>query len=326
MIETYTVEPDLVQMRTTRRGWPSSCNVYLIRDGRRAVLVDAGLGVEPDLGHLRSAAGAALAAWGQSLRDIGTIVLTHTHTDHAGGAVAIARETGARVLVPALGMAQACDPARQVHHILPTEVRAEFAAHRDLDVAAHFRAETMPVLFGEAPDVAFDTVEDGHRFDAGRLRLRAVHTPGHDVGHLVWVDEDAGVAFTGDLLIARGTSLPWYPPNAGGVGGYLESLRRLAALPVRLVCPGHHAISRGNDAYAALVEATIGAIIDRERCIVEALRDAPLSFAALDDLIYGAEIRDVIPWASSVTMAHLRHLEAAGEIVRRPDGLFAGNG
>lgn len=322
MIETVTVEPDLVQLRTTRRGWPSSCNVYLVRDGDGAVMVDTGLGVEPDLGALCDAATGALSAWGQSLGDVHTILLTHTHTDHAGGTVPLARRTGATVRLPVRGWAQAADPHWQVHHILPPEVQRELAAARDFDVAAHMRADTMPHLFAEAADVDFRLVEDDDEFQAGRYRLRAYHLPGHDVAHIAWVDLDTGVAFTGDMLVARGTSLPWYPPNAGGVGGYLDSLARLGELPVRLACPGHNAVNRGFDTVADLVRATTDAVLDRDRRLLATLLAAPSAFAALDDLIYDADVRGVIPWASSVTVAHLRRLEERGLVSRRPDGLY----
>lgn len=322
MIETVIVEADVVQLRTTRRGWPSSCNVYLIRDGHGSVMVDTGLGVEPDLGHLVSAADAALSSWGQSLGGVHTILLTHTHSDHAGGTVPLARMTGASVRLPARGWAQASDPWWQVHHILPPEVQCELDAHRDFDVAAHFRADTMPVLFAEATDVDFRFVEDGDAFQAGRYLLKAFHLPGHDVAHIGWVDMDLGLAFTGDLMMARGTALPWYPPNAGGVHAYLDSLKRLGELPVSLACPGHNAIIRGNDEVTSLVHATMQAILDRDRRLLTTLLGAPSTFGALDDLIYGGDVRDVIPWASSVTMAHLRHLEEAGLLSRRPDGRY----
>lgn len=317
MIKTVLVEDDLFQLGTTRRGWPSSCNVYLVRDGDQTVMIDTGLGVEPDLGALCAAATVILAGWGQSLTDIRTIILTHTHTDHAGGAVPLARRCGARVLLPARGWTQAADAEWQVHHILPAEVQREI--HPRFDVAQHFRAETMPVLFSEASDVRFELIEHGEERRVGRYRLHAHHLPGHDVAHLAWVDPDYGVAFTGDMMMARGTSLPWYPPNAGGVEGYLDSLRRFQALRLRVACPGHHDVLRGEELISSQVAATIDAVHRRNRRIIEQLLEAPAAFATLDDLVYSAEVRAVIPWASSVTMAHLQHLEAAG-LVRRSSG------
>jgi DNA-binding MarR family transcriptional regulator len=64
------------------------------------------------------------------------------------------------------------------------------------------------------------------------------------------------------------------------------------------------------------------AILDRDRRLLSTLLGAPSTFGALDDLIYGGDVRDVIPWASSVTMAHLRRLEEAGLLSRRPDGRY----
>lgn len=319
MIETVVVEPDLVQFRTRRRGWPSSCNVYLLRDEGKSILIDAGLGVDPDLTELLSAICAALATWAQAPRDLATVLLTHTHTDHAGGAIPIARACGAQVLLPARGLAQASDRDWQVHHILPAEVLRELPAMHDFDAAAHFRDETMPELFAPDLDVPWRLMEDGDVVVAGRHRLEGIFLPGHDVGHLAWVDAASGLAFTGDMLAARGTSLPWYPPNAGGVKGYLASLRKLSRLPLTLVCPGHHVVHRGAEAIAALHRETVQAVHGRDRRILDALLRGPATFAALDDLVYDAAVREVIPWASSVTLAHLKHLEEIGAVARRPD-------
>ena len=322
MIETVVVEDDLVQFRTRRRGWPSSCNVYLLRDGTGSVLVDTGLGVEPDLTELLSAVTASLAAWGQDRHALHTILLTHTHTDHAGGAIPIARATGAQVLLPARGWAQASDVDWQVHHILPDEVSRELTSLADFDVAEHLRLATMPELFRADSDIRYRLMEDGDEIAVGRHRLQGVHMPGHDVGHLVWVDSDSGLAFTGDILTARGTSLPWYPPNAGGVRGYLASLERIGELPLTLVCPGHHVVHRGAEAIAALRRETVRIVRGRDRRILSAVLAGPASFALLDDLVYDATVREVIPWASSVTMAHVRHLEECGTLFRRADRLY----
>lgn len=323
MVDIVGVEADLVQFRTRRRGWPSSCNVYLIRDGAGAVLVDAGLGVEPSLGELLKAIGQALAEWGQSLPDLHTILLTHTHTDHAGGAIPIARLTGARVLLPVRGWAQAADPWWQVHHIMPPEVRRELAAFQDYDVAEHFHQQTMPELFAADSDIVWRLIEDDEEIRVGRYLLKAHHLPGHDVAHLAWVDQQQRLGFTGDLLTARGTSLPWYPPNAGGIDAYLASLQKLSVLTLEIVCPGHHVVQRGAAAIAELNRSTQRMILERDRLILDALLGGPRTFAALDDLIYDKVVREVIPWASSVTMAHLARLEQSGLVSRLADGTYA---
>lgn len=322
LIEAIPVEDDLVQFRTNRRGWPSSCNVYLVRDGRRAILVDAGLGVDPDLKMLFDAVVVALQGWNQGPTDVHTILLTHTHTDHAGGAIPLARATGARVLLPKLGWAQASDRAWQVHHILPDDVAREIELPPGFDVAEHFRGETMPELFTAGAGITWQFTGEGDEVEVGRFQLKAFHMPGHDVGHLVWADLDSGVAFTGDLLAARGTSLPWYPPNAGGVAQYIASLERLGQLPLSVVCPGHHQVHRGTEVFRRLVRETMATVHDRERRILETLLVAPAPFAQLDALVYDAIVREVIPWASSVTMAHLRRFEESGIVYRRPDGFY----
>lgn len=64
--------------------WP--LNVVLVRSGGRTILIDAGLGADPDLnlpqaGHLTH----RLAAAGIDLASVTDVVLTHMHMDHIGG-------------------------------------------------------------------------------------------------------------------------------------------------------------------------------------------------------------------------------------------------
>jgi glyoxylase-like metal-dependent hydrolase (beta-lactamase superfamily II) len=70
-------------------------NCLLIRDGKRTVLVETGMGEkwrskERDIYHLRNEGGlpAALRPLGVLPESVDTVILTHLHFDHAGGATA----------------------------------------------------------------------------------------------------------------------------------------------------------------------------------------------------------------------------------------------
>src|SRR3954452_7319841 len=68
-------------------------NWYLVEDGGRVALVDAGVpGYWPQLDE-------ALAAMGRSRGDVEAVVLTHGDGDHVGFAERARQELGARVLV-----------------------------------------------------------------------------------------------------------------------------------------------------------------------------------------------------------------------------------
>ncbi|TPI25043.1 MBL fold metallo-hydrolase [Mesorhizobium sp. B3-2-1] len=64
--------------------WP--LNVIVVRSGGRTILVDAGLGMDPDL-HLPQAGrlGQRLEGAGIDLASVTDVVLTHMHMDHIGG-------------------------------------------------------------------------------------------------------------------------------------------------------------------------------------------------------------------------------------------------
>ena len=72
----------------------------------------------------------------------------------------------------------------------------------------------------------------------GRV-IRVLHTPGHAPGHMCFWEPERGYLFTGDLVY-KDVLFAYYPstdPEA-----YLDSLEKVAALPVKRVFPAHHSL------------------------------------------------------------------------------------
>ena len=133
-------------------------NTYLVGDPEvnRWTVIDPG---PADAAHL-----AALQR--EAPGRIERILVTHTHTDHSPGAVALARETGA----PVLGQ------------------RPRYPDHQDATFS---------------PDAALD---GGEEFVLGpSTTLRVLHTPGHASNHLCYVLVEERTLIAGDHVMQGGT-------------------------------------------------------------------------------------------------------------------------
>lgn len=201
-------------------GLPFS-NAYLIEDeDGRVHVIDPGSPTPEAHDALRSALDSAPVA---------SIVLTHLHADHSGGAAALAAETGAPVLVhdrerAALGLIAAGLPAPDLEAWgVPAERRPELLA-----------AAAVPT--GPAAQlvdaVITGVLADGDLLDIPGRRLRVIGTPGHTGGHLCLHDEEAGLLLTGDhVLPTVNSGLGLGGPTATDpIADYLESLDRVAQL------------------------------------------------------------------------------------------------
>jgi glyoxylase-like metal-dependent hydrolase (beta-lactamase superfamily II) len=145
--------------------------------------------------------------------------------------------------------------------------------------------------------------------------FQAIDTPGHAVDHvaLVW----HRVAFAGDTVLGAGSV--FVAPEGGGMGAYLDSLRRLRELDIDAIGPGHGPWVWNP---REKIDEYIAHRLERERKVLDALsagartRDELLD-AAWDDVPFDQV--PVLRIAAGVTLdAHLDKLADEG---RLPDGV-----
>ncbi len=240
-------------------------NTYLIGDAE-LIVVDPG---PADTTHT-----AAIVAAAGSRGSIRTIVVTHTHVDHAPGAAALAAATGARVVGfgPADGFA-------------PDECAGEGWS---LTCALTSRAAGSPP----------------------GLTLRALHTPGHASDHLCWLIEEHALLFTGDHVM-HGSTVVIRPPD-GDLHQYLASLARLRdeVPPIFTLAPGH---GRLMDHVPDVIDALIAHRRGRHERVAEVLaRRGEASVDELLGEVYGDVTERQLPVARFSLWAHLRALAQEG--------------
>ena len=156
---------------------------------------------------------------------------------------------------------------------------------------------------GDVPVGAMPGLGDGDAFGP----FSALHVPGHAADHLVFVTDR--LAFTGDAVLGEGSV--FLAPGGGSLAAYLDGLRRLRALGLERLCPGHGPVV---DDPAAKLEGYIAHRLERERRIVAAL-DAgartheELLAAAWDEVPEG--LRAAAGWT---LQAHLEKLRDEGRL------------
>ncbi|MFL5900486.1 MAG: MBL fold metallo-hydrolase [Solirubrobacterales bacterium] len=136
--------------------------------------------------------------------------------------------------------------------------------------------------------------------------LRAVATPGHAPDHVCFFTPD-GVCFSGDLVLGAGST--FVPPDGGSLAAYMDSLRRMQAEPIELICPGHGPWIE--DPAAKLAEYVEHREM-RERRLLAALERGERSREVLLAEVWDDVPAQVRPAAAMVMQAHLDKLEAEG--------------
>jgi glyoxylase-like metal-dependent hydrolase (beta-lactamase superfamily II) len=165
------------------------------------------------------------------------------------------------------------------------------------------RSRTFNPAVGAASESADIRLGDGSLFGP----FTAVAAPGHADDHLVLVAGRA--AFTGDAVLGAGSVFV-----TSRLREYLDALRRLRAMPLEVICPGHGPVvwdpARKLDEY-------VGHRLDRERALQEALAAGLRGEDELLDAAWPDAPSALRPVAMLTMRAHLQKLADEG---RLPDG------
>lgn len=288
-------------------------NVYRIGPAEGPwLLVDTGM----DTPDARAAFEAALADWPTD-RIVG-LFLTHYHPDHTG----LSGWLQDRLRVPVYMLAAErdllyrtfapdADTADQVsryfeQHGMPSALTALIAADHQASMAVIRLASHI------------QGVADGHRWDLGDETWRVVLAPGHTPAQGLLLHGPSGTLLSGDHVLPRITPnisrWPGQPPDP--LGQYLESLRHLQTLPLKVAWPAHGDVL--TDPLGRVAEILRHHDL-RLGTMEQALDAGPLTAYEVARAVFRPDLSPH-QWRFAVgeTLAHLEYLERRGRLAVTP--------
>ena len=203
-------------------------NSWLVEGRDRNLLVDSGMGIvslKDELGPLMDKPLLAVAS--------------HTHFDHVGSLHEFAE--------------RAC-------HISETDVLAEPNDHNTVaDIMDSLEITALPYEGYDTESYHIKAapvtraLDEGDVIDLGDRVFKVLHLPGHSRGSIGLLEEATGIFFSGDVVFEGEILDELFSSN---IEDYVETMRRLAELPVNVVHPGHYG-SFGQERLVELVSTYV---------------------------------------------------------------------
>ncbi len=198
---------------------PRDCAVYIIDLGE-LVMIDAGAGASYDEIVVN------IEKLGLDPTKLETIVLTHCHIDHIGGAPRFREAFGSRIIM---------------HQF---DAEAVEKGDNGMTAAAWYnlRFAPMPV------DVKLKKEEE--RLCLGNQELIFLHTPGHTPGSLSIYLDRGGTR----VLFGQDIHGPFSAEFGSDLTAWRRSMEKLLALQADILCEGHFGVFQPKDRVAAYIE------------------------------------------------------------------------
>jgi len=197
------------------------CHVYLVDGGSSKCLIDAGVGIDSEkiIKNIHSDGF-------DPKNDIDSILITHAHADHAGGAKHLKEFTGAELIAP--------------------KDEAGFIETGGYDLEEGLRLTKKDGIYPK--DYEFQhtkvdkTVEHDFSFSIGSKTVQVIVVPGHSQGPAGYLfggaNQSSNSFFCGDIVFHGGTIGLGNWPGCS-LDNYRKYIPRLSNLNIRSLFPGH---------------------------------------------------------------------------------------
>lgn len=212
------IADNIYLIEAPERGQFPYCHGFLFT-GDKNILLDAG--TDEDLMHRID-------------KEIGIdqLIISHTHPDHIRRWQVL---THRELILPA----ETPDSVFNIETLGERYVGPGERGARWVEVIGKW----LGIAAFRKPDGRFS---NGDIIENGTSRIEAIHAPGHLDDHYCFFEHNTGTLFSTDIDFTGFG--PWYGNPEGKIKPFIESVRRVMALPYKRVCSSHKPVHEGNAA------------------------------------------------------------------------------
>lgn len=286
-------------------------NAYLIKN-QPLTLIDPGPETAAALNSLKE----GLSSLGIAVKDIERLVITHNHSDHSGLAAWLAEQAQARVVVHKMEIRKLTPEYSYYRERFPFFVEGGLPDSELKDILD----DTDPVVKPVLPEPFIEAVAGGEELHFAGGSLQVLHLPGHTSGHICLYNPVGKELLAGDFMLKHITPNPVmeadYPDFSRrypALRQYLDSLKKIAEMDVRINLPGH---GENIDDNRSLAAKSLQHHAQRLAAIQNMLEGKSMNAYQLMRLLYPKIRGFQIFLGISEVFAHLDYLLETGRIIR----------
>jgi len=314
--DVYEISPGILWIRMPLPFRLNHINLWMIEEEDGWTLVDTGINDDRTKELWRIIFNNNLNG-----KSISRLICTHAHPDHIGLGGWIQREYGAKLVITreewTFGRMIATGNMKDKKTYYDYFIRVGGNPDEFEDYGSHIMAADK---FYSSLPFQFDRLRDGSVITISGMNWNVIVGLGHSQEHACLYCPELDVLIAGDQVLPKITPtimVHAYEPEANPLSDFLKSNEKLRQLPNTVtVLPSH------NRPFIGLhdrLDQYIAHHSERLKLVMKACKK-PLSGLEISAILFPQEL-DIHGkfFALGETMAHIRHLEYEGKLMRRND-------
>ncbi|MDY6856306.1 MAG: MBL fold metallo-hydrolase [Thermodesulfobacteriota bacterium] len=253
-------------------------NTYLIED-EDLTLIDTGRPESFSANALKK----SLFHLGYCFNDIKTIIFTHAHIDHIGGAIALADILTSKNIAYYEAKEKLQDFSRfnkeWIKEFISLLSKCSLSVQQGFAQSPTYELLKFPELKGGI--TIHRGVREGDLIDIGKTKLVVYHTPGHSPWDISLYESEKKFLFTGDFITSPQTV--FVSTMGSNLDDYLNSLEKVSKISIDCMFPGHGKFSKNP---YRLFEKAREQIRQYEDLILDELRNCPMTLHGITSALF----------------------------------------